>query len=113
MNNLAGKEGSAMAAIELSDDSRDKLRAAVNHDRPDPGDGLGADYRQAVAEWFAGLSERDRGCVGRAEETFYAGHESVAQEIASGLPPAPKHWMAVDVAPDLERDRAAAGAEAR
>jgi hypothetical protein len=25
-----------MAAIELSDDSRDKLRAAVNHDHPIP-----------------------------------------------------------------------------
>jgi hypothetical protein len=37
------------------------------------------------------LSERERGCIGGAEEAFYAGNVSVAQEIASGLPPAPKH----------------------
>lgn len=75
---------------ELSDDRRDKLQAAVNHDRPDPDDRLGADYRQAVAVWFAGLTERERGCVGRVEVAFDEGNESAAEEIASGLPPAPK-----------------------
>jgi hypothetical protein len=80
-----------MPAIKLSDDPRDKLQAAVNHDRPDSDDVLGADYRQAVATWFTGLSERERGCVGRAEEAFDARNESAAQDIASGLPPAPKY----------------------
>jgi len=72
----------------LSDNPRDKLQAALNHDRPD--NDLGADYREACAAWFAGLSERERGSVARAEVAFDAGNESAAQEIASGLPPAPK-----------------------
>ncbi len=42
----------------LSDNPRDKLKAALNHDRPD--NDLGADYREACAAWFAGLSERER-----------------------------------------------------
>jgi hypothetical protein len=82
-------EGDVMT-VDLSDDPRDKLQAAVNHDRPDSDDVLGADYRQAVATWFAGLSEQERGCVGRAEVAFDAGNESAAEKIASGLPPAPK-----------------------
>jgi hypothetical protein len=41
---------------QLSDNPRDKLQAALNHDRPD--NDLGADYREACAAWFAGLSER-------------------------------------------------------
>ncbi len=79
---------------ELSDDPRDKLQAALNHDRPDPDNRLGAHYRQAVAVWFAGLSDRELGCVGRAEVAFDAGNESAAEEIASGLPPAPRYPLA-------------------
>jgi hypothetical protein len=71
----------------LSDNPRDKLQAALNHDRPD--NDLGADYREACAAWFAGLSERERGSVARAEEAFDLGNKSTAEEIASGLPPAP------------------------
>jgi len=72
---------------QWSDRADNKLQAVLNHDRPDPD--LGADYRQACAAWFAGLSERDKAIAVRAAEAYADGHETRAEQIAAELPPAP------------------------
>jgi hypothetical protein len=82
--------------LQLSDDPRDKLQAVLTHDLPAGDDYLGADYRQACAKWFADLTERERGSVGRAEEAFDLGNQSAAEEIVSGLPPAPRFTLRMD-----------------
>jgi len=48
-----------------------------------------ADYRQACAEGFAGLSERDKTIAERVIEVYGDGNEERAERIASQLPPAP------------------------
>jgi len=73
----------------LSDEPRDKLQAVLNHDWPDPDDDLGADCRQAVAAWFAGLSECDQSIAARVTEVYADGNEERAERGASQLPPAP------------------------
>ncbi|HEV8717148.1 MAG TPA: hypothetical protein VGX03_30550 [Candidatus Binatia bacterium] len=45
---------------EMSDEPRDKLRAVLNHDRPDPDGDLGVAYRDACGQWFAALAGADR-----------------------------------------------------
>ena len=49
-----------MSTAELSNQPGDKLQAVLNHDFADPDDDLGADYWEAIAGWFAALSERDK-----------------------------------------------------
>jgi len=46
---------------ELSDDSADKLQAALNYAAPDPDDYLSVEYRDACAAWFARLTQGERG----------------------------------------------------
>ena len=50
----------------LSDRSDNKLQAVLHQGWPDPADGLGGDYWQACAAWFAGLSERNKTIAARA-----------------------------------------------
>jgi len=75
--------------LQLSDRSDNKLQAILNHDWPDPDEDFGADYRQACAEWFAGLSERDKSIAARATEAYASGRETRAEQIAAELPVAP------------------------
>jgi hypothetical protein len=77
------------AAPRLSGDPRDKFQAVLNRDWPDPDDHFGADYRQACAAWFAGLSERDKSIALKAAEAYASGYETRAEEIAAELPAAP------------------------
>ena len=76
---------------QASDIPRDKLRAVLNHGAPDADDDLGADYRRAVAAWFAALSPLERVSANAALAAFARGDESGAEEFARTLPPAPKH----------------------
>jgi hypothetical protein len=74
----------------LSDDPRDKLRAALNRAYPDADDDLGRAYRIACEQWFAQLSEDERWATVSATVAYEKGHKDKAVEIASQLPPAPR-----------------------
>ena len=73
----------------LSDNPRDKLQAVLNHDRPDPDDDRGAEYRDSCAAWFATLSGADRSVAERIMEVYSDGNDAKAEWLASALPPAP------------------------
>jgi hypothetical protein len=45
------------AMSDQSSDPRDKLKAVLNYDRPDPDDDLGVVYRDACGAWFGGWRE--------------------------------------------------------
>jgi len=75
--------------LGLSDRSDNKLQAVLNHNWGNSDDYLGADYRLACVEWFAGLSAHDRAIAARAAEAHASGHETRAEQIAAELPPAP------------------------
>ena len=73
---------------EMSEDPRDKLRAALNHAYPGTDDDLGRPYRAACQHWFDQLTEDKRWATVSA--TVEKGLKDKAVEIASQLPPAPK-----------------------
>jgi len=75
---------------EMSDDPRDKLRAALNHAYPGTDDDLGRPYRAACQHWFVQLSEDERWATVSATVAYEKGLKDKAVEIASQLPPAPK-----------------------
>ena len=75
---------------EMSDDPRDKLRAVLNHDRPDPDDDLGVAYRDACGQWFAALAGADRLLAARVLEVYADGNEAKAEWLSSALPSAPR-----------------------
>jgi hypothetical protein len=77
-------------APQLSDDPRDKLRAVLNHNLPDPDDDLGTDYRDACGAWFATLTPADTSLAERVLEVYGDGNEVKAEWLSGGLPPAPK-----------------------
>ena len=74
---------------DLSDDPRDKLQAALNHAAPDPDDELGAEYRDACAQWFAGLTQGERWRLAMVVAAYERGSEADAEQLAVALPPAP------------------------
>ena len=73
----------------LSDAASDKLQAVLNHEGRDPDDDLGADYRQAVAAWFASLSGYNKLIAAWVVEAYTDGSEA-AERVAANLPRAPK-----------------------
>jgi hypothetical protein len=75
---------------EMSDDPRDKLRAALNHAYPGTDDDLGRPYRAACQHWFDQLTEDERWATVSATVAYEKGRKDKAVEIASQLPPAPK-----------------------
>jgi hypothetical protein len=75
---------------EMSDDPRDKLRAALNHAYPGTDDDLGRPYRAACQHWFDQLTEDERWATVSATVAYENGLKDKAVEIASQLPPAPK-----------------------
>jgi hypothetical protein len=75
---------------EMSDDPRDKLRAALNHAYPGTDDDLGRPYRAACKHWFDQLTEDERWATVSATVAYEKGQKDKAVEIASQLPPAPK-----------------------
>ena len=77
-------------AVELSDDPRDKLHAALNHAYPDANNDLGKAYRAACRHWFAQLTEGERWIMVTATVAFEKSEDGKAAEIASQLPPAPR-----------------------
>ena len=74
----------------LSDDPRDKLRAAINRAYPQVDDDLGRAYGAACEQWFAQLSEDERWATVSATVAYEKGQKDKAAEIASQLPPAPR-----------------------
>jgi hypothetical protein len=78
----------ASTNVTVSGDATDKLRAVLHYDRFD-GSNLGADYRQACAEWFAGLSASDKVIAAKAADTFRNGYKMRAKLMAAALPDAP------------------------
>jgi hypothetical protein len=75
---------------EMSDDPRDKVRAALNRAYPGLDDDLGRSYRTACQHWFDQLSEDERWMTVSATVAYEKGQKDKAEEIASRLPPAPK-----------------------
>jgi hypothetical protein len=75
---------------EMSDDPRDKLRAALNHAYPGTDDDLGRPYRAACQHWFDQLSEDERWMTVSATVAYEKGQKDKAEDIASRLPPAPE-----------------------
>ena len=75
---------------ELSEDSTDKLQAALNYATADPDDYLGLEYRDACAGWFARLTQGERWRLAMVLAAYERGTESVAEQFAAALPPAPK-----------------------
>ena len=75
---------------ELSDDSTDKLQAALNYAVPDPDDYLGVEYRDACAEWFARLTQGERWRLAMVLAAYERGAEADAEQLAAALPPAPR-----------------------
>jgi hypothetical protein len=76
--------------IDLSDDPRDKLQAALNHAYPDIGNDLGQPYRTACQHWFDRLTEGERWRLAMVLAAYERGAEADAEQLASALPPAPK-----------------------
>jgi hypothetical protein len=74
----------------LSDRSDSKLQAVLNHDRSSRDEDLGAPYHGACKAWFARLTDREKEVAREAAEAFAGGHETRAEQIAAGLPPAPR-----------------------
>jgi len=82
----------AMAVLtpKLSDDPRDKLRAALNRAYPGTDDDRGRAYRTACRQWFEQLSEDERWATVTTTVAYEKGQHDKAAEIASQLPPAPR-----------------------
>lgn len=91
--------------VELSDDPRDKLRAAINRAYPQVDDDLGKDYGIACDRWFAQLSEDERWATVSATVAYEKGHKDKAAQIASQLPPAPKFPLRFGVGNDSSNIR--------
>jgi hypothetical protein len=75
---------------ELSNEMRDKLFAALNHDVPDPRHKLPFGYIQACILWYGALSAVDRRLVATCSAAYARRHEQQAAAVAEALPPAPK-----------------------
>jgi hypothetical protein len=75
---------------EMSDDPRDKVRAAFNRAYPGLDDDLGRSYRTACQHWFDQLSEDERWMTVSATVAYEKGQKDKAEDIASRLPPAPE-----------------------
>lgn len=73
-----------------SNDARDKLMAALNHDWPDHDQEFSASYIDACGKWFASLSNSDRMAASSARAAFNRGDEAGAEKLAAALPSAPK-----------------------
>jgi hypothetical protein len=73
-----------------SDDPRDKLLAAVNYGRPNPGNTYPKSYLRACSEWFSELRPRDREIAHSAAMAYGLGDDDEAERIATRLPAAPK-----------------------
>jgi hypothetical protein len=73
----------------LSDAASDKLQAVLTYAARNPDDALGADYRQAVAAWFARLSGYNKLIATWVVEAYADGREA-AERVAAHLPRAPK-----------------------
>jgi len=73
-----------------SDDPRDKLRAALNHDHPDADQDLGAEYLAACREWYDAMALSDKAMADAARDAFDKGDEKSAELIAVVLPAAPR-----------------------
>jgi hypothetical protein len=74
----------------MSDDPRDKVRAALNRAYPGLDDDLGRSYRTACQHWFDQLSEDERWMTVSATVAYEKGQKDKAEDIASRLPPAPE-----------------------
>jgi hypothetical protein len=75
---------------QLSNDPRDKLRAAIHRAYPQVDDDLARAYGTACEQWFAQLSEDERWATVSATVAYEKGQKDKAAEIASQLPPAPR-----------------------
>jgi hypothetical protein len=82
--------GGASAMTDLSNDSHDKLRAALNHSAPDSDDDLGVEYRDACAVWFSRLTQGERWRLAMVLAAYKRGSEADAEQLAAVLPPAPR-----------------------
>jgi hypothetical protein len=74
--------------VFLSNGASDKLQAVLNHEAIGRDDDLGADYRQAVATWFASLSGYNKLITTWVVEAYAEGSEA-AERVAAYLPRAP------------------------
>ena len=54
-----------------SDDPRDKLQAALNHDNPDKD--MPVEYLAACREWYAAMASRDKAMADAARDAFDKG----------------------------------------
>jgi hypothetical protein len=75
---------------DFSNRPADKLQAAINHDWNDPDRAFAPSYVEACAQWFDGLSRRQRNIAAFAVRVFDDGSTAAAEKIARALPPAPK-----------------------
>ena len=74
---------------QLSNERRDKLQAALNHDFVD-GLRLPLAYLQACALWYVALAPLDKMVVSGCRAAHARGFEQEAEQAAEALPPAPK-----------------------
>jgi hypothetical protein len=75
---------------QLSNEGRDKLRAALNHDSANMSQQLPPHYVEACVLWFLALSPVDRLLVTGCRTSFARGFEQQAELAAEALPAAPK-----------------------
>jgi hypothetical protein len=73
-----------------SDDPRDELRAALNHDHPDADQDLSAEYLAACREWHDAMASRDKAMAAATRDAFDKGNKKSAELIAVVLAPAPR-----------------------
>lgn len=75
---------------KLSNEGRDKLLAALNHDAADTARRLPLVYIQACVLWYGALSPLDKILVTGCRATYARGLGQQAEMAAESLPPAPK-----------------------
>jgi len=78
----------AVAVTELSNDPRDKLRAAIHHIAPDADDDLGEVYHEACRQWIAEVTEGERDIVATALLAYGGNGKGDVRKMLSQLPPA-------------------------
>jgi hypothetical protein len=74
----------------ISDDPRDKLQAAVNHDWWDQRQDLPPGYVAECSTWYEALTQSQRALATAARLAFEDGKKAEAEKIAAELPPAPR-----------------------
>jgi hypothetical protein len=86
----------------MSDNPRDKLRAAVSHDWPDADQDFPASYIVACREWYAAMAASDKALAEVARATFEKGDEAGAEKSPRRCRrPRRFRWNSVRLSPAL------------